>query len=655
MIKVVGIRFQRAGKIYYFDPLDYDLETAMHVIVETARGVEMGTVLIPPKEVDDDKVVQPLKPVIRIATDDDEKVIEKNKEKEAEAYVICKEKIAKHGLDMKLVAAEYTFDNNKLLFYFTADGRIDFRELVKDLASVFRTRIELRQIGVRDETKMLGGIGICGRELCCRSYLTDFVPVSIKMAKEQNLSLNPTKISGVCGRLMCCLKNEQETYEYLNSRLPSVGDSVITPTGMHGEVSGVNVLRQLVKVVVDTGIFRRIWGTESIGNVTAGKAGRKKTNVRSGRTAGKTTVANTAGSKTMRHRRRMSEAKAVRIVRKTIAARNASIVTAVTIAAKSANTATGMTTVRNESTGNAAITVAENIIVTAERMPTVKIVAREEKNVNTAESGISGAIETTTERIIRVETTSVENKTEVTIHSHERLDELHRNGYWIIQDPERFCFGMDAVLLSGFAKVKPGERALDLGTGTGIIPILLEAKTKGEHFTGLEIQPESADMAARSVAYNHLQDRIDIVTGDIKDASARFGAGSFEVITTNPPYMIGQHGIQNDTSAKTIARHEVLCDLDDILRESAKMLKQGGRFYMVHRPFRLAEIFSKMVAYHIEPKRMRLVYPFVDKEPNMVLIEGLRGGKSRLTVEKPLIVYKEPGVYMPEIYDIYGY
>lgn len=253
MIKVVGIRFQCAGKIYYFDPLDYDLETAMHVIVETARGIEMGTVLIPPKEVDDDKVVQPLKPVIRIATDDDEKVIEKNKEKEAEAYVICKEKIAKHGLDMKLVAAEYTFDNNKLLFYFTADGRIDFRELVKDLASVFRTRIELRQIGVRDETKMLGGIGICGRELCCRSYLTDFVPVSIKMAKEQNLSLNPTKISGVCGRLMCCLKNEQETYEYLNSRLPSVGDSVITPTGMHGEVSGVNVLRQLVKVVVDNG------------------------------------------------------------------------------------------------------------------------------------------------------------------------------------------------------------------------------------------------------------------------------------------------------------------------------------------------------------------------------------------------------------------
>lgn len=253
MIKVVGIRFQRAGKIYYFDPLDYDLETAMHVIVETACGVEMGTVLIPPKEVEDDKVIQPLKPVIRVATDEDEKVMERNKEKEAEAYVICKEKIAKHGLEMKLVAAEYTFDNNKLLFYFTADGRIDFRELVKDLASVFRTRIELRQIGVRDETKMLGGIGICGRELCCKSYLTDFVPVSIKMAKEQNLSLNPTKISGVCGRLMCCLKNEQDTYEYLNSRLPSVGDYVTTPGGMKGEVQSINVLRQLVKVIVDNG------------------------------------------------------------------------------------------------------------------------------------------------------------------------------------------------------------------------------------------------------------------------------------------------------------------------------------------------------------------------------------------------------------------
>lgn len=251
MIKVVGIRFQRAGKIYYFDPLDYDLETAMHVIVETARGVEMGTVLIPPKEVEDDKVIQPLKPVIRVATDEDEKVMERNKEKEAEAYVICKEKIAKHGLEMKLVAAEYTFDNNKLLFYFTADGRIDFRQLVKDLASIFKTRIELRQIGVRDETKILGGMGICGRELCCHTYLSEFVPVSIKMAKEQNLSLNQTKISGVCGRLMCCLKNEQETYEELNKKLPAIGDVVTTPEGLQGNVHSVNVLRQQVKVVVD--------------------------------------------------------------------------------------------------------------------------------------------------------------------------------------------------------------------------------------------------------------------------------------------------------------------------------------------------------------------------------------------------------------------
>ena len=253
MIRIVGVRFQKAGKIYYFDPLDFELETAMHVIVETARGIEMGTVLIPPKDVEDDKVIQPLKPVIRVATDEDERVVEENKEKEKEAIAICKEKILQHGLEMKLVNAEYTFDSNKLLFYFTADGRIDFRELVKDLAAIFRTRIELRQIGVRDETKMMGGIGICGRELCCKSYLADFVPVSIKMAKEQNLSLNPTKISGVCGRLMCCLKNEQDTYEYLNSRLPSVGDIVTTQQGLKGEVVNVNVLRQLVKVVVDNG------------------------------------------------------------------------------------------------------------------------------------------------------------------------------------------------------------------------------------------------------------------------------------------------------------------------------------------------------------------------------------------------------------------
>ena len=251
MIKVVGIRFRNAGKIYYFDPKDFEMEVGSHAIVETARGIEYGTVLIAPREVEDDQVVQPLKPVIRVATEEDTKTVEKNREREKSAYKTCQEKIAKHGLEMKLVQAEYTFDNNKLLFYFTADGRIDFRELVKDLASVFRTRIELRQIGVRDETKMLGGIGICGRELCCCSYLSDFVPVSIKMAKEQNLSLNPTKISGVCGRLMCCLKNEEETYEYLNSRLPGVGDTVRTATGETGEVQSVNVLRQKVKVLIE--------------------------------------------------------------------------------------------------------------------------------------------------------------------------------------------------------------------------------------------------------------------------------------------------------------------------------------------------------------------------------------------------------------------
>ena len=251
MIKIVGVRFRKAGKIYYFDPAGMEIETGTHVIVETARGIEFGTVMIPPREMEEDGVVQPLKPVISIATEADEITEQKNKEKEKEAFQICLEKIAKHKLEMKLVEAEYTFDNNKLLFYFTADGRIDFRELVKDLASVFRTRIELRQIGVRDETKILGGIGICGRPLCCSTYLSEFIPVSIKMAKEQNLSLNPTKISGVCGRLMCCLKNEEETYEYLNSRLPNVGDYVTTIEGLKGEVQSVSVLRQLVKVIVE--------------------------------------------------------------------------------------------------------------------------------------------------------------------------------------------------------------------------------------------------------------------------------------------------------------------------------------------------------------------------------------------------------------------
>lgn len=251
MTKVIGVRFRTAGKIYFFAPGKLNIQTGDKVIVETARGVEFGTVVTGEKEVEDDKIMQPLKPVIRIATAEDKKKDAKNRDKEKEAFGICLEKIRKHGLEMKLIDAEYTFDNNKVLFYFTADGRIDFRELVKDLASVFRTRIELRQIGVRDETKIRGGIGICGRPLCCHTYLSEFAPVSIKMAKEQNLSLNPTKISGVCGRLMCCLKNEEETYEYLNSRLPGIGDRVTTVDGLKGEVSSVNVLRQMVKVLVE--------------------------------------------------------------------------------------------------------------------------------------------------------------------------------------------------------------------------------------------------------------------------------------------------------------------------------------------------------------------------------------------------------------------
>lgn len=251
MKNVIGVRFRTAGKVYYFDPLGIDFKRNEHVIVETARGVEYGTVVMPPTDVEDEKIIQPLKPVIRKATEEDAKTEEKNREKEKNAYKICLEKIHKHQLEMKLIDAEYTFDNNKVLFYFTADGRIDFRELVKDLAAVFKTRIELRQIGVRDETKILGGIGMCGRPLCCHSYLSDFVPVSIKMAKEQNLSLNPTKISGICGRLMCCLKNEEDTYEELNRKLPNVGDNVTTDDGFKGEVASVNVLRQLVKVIIE--------------------------------------------------------------------------------------------------------------------------------------------------------------------------------------------------------------------------------------------------------------------------------------------------------------------------------------------------------------------------------------------------------------------
>ena len=251
MTRVIGVRFRNVGKIYYFSPKNLEIKSGDHVIVETARGVEYGNVVLPPRDVEDEKVVQPLKEVIRIANAQDDKKEESNRTREKEAYQICLKKIKEHGLEMKLIDVEYTFDNNKVLFYFTADGRIDFRELVKDLAAIFKTRIELRQIGVRDETKILGGIGICGRALCCHTYLSEFAPVSIKMAKEQNLSLNPTKISGVCGRLMCCLKNEEETYEELNRKLPVVGDRVNTPEGLRGEVQSVNVLRQLVKVIVD--------------------------------------------------------------------------------------------------------------------------------------------------------------------------------------------------------------------------------------------------------------------------------------------------------------------------------------------------------------------------------------------------------------------
>lgn len=258
MTKVIGVRFRTAGKIYFFDPLNFEIKRGDHVIVETARGIEFGTVMTGVTEVEDDKIVQPLKPVLRLATERDVEQEANNKLKEKEAFKICLEKIHARELDMKLIDTEYTFDNNKVLFYFTADGRIDFRELVKDLAAVFKTRIELRQIGVRDETKIVGGIGICGRPLCCHSYLADFIPVSIKMAKEQNLSLNPTKISGVCGRLMCCLKNEEETYEELNRRLPGIGDFVTTDDGLKGEVQSVNVLRQLVKVVVEEGDEKEI-------------------------------------------------------------------------------------------------------------------------------------------------------------------------------------------------------------------------------------------------------------------------------------------------------------------------------------------------------------------------------------------------------------
>lgn len=234
----------------------------------------------------------------------------------------------------------------------------------------------------------------------------------------------------------------------------------------------------------------------------------------------------------------------------------------------------------------------------------------------------------------------------------ERVDDL-QNGYYIIQDPEKFCFGMDAVLLSDFARIKKNELVLDMGTGTGIIPVLLRAKTEGKHFTGLEIQKECAEMAQRSVNYNRLESDVSIIQGDIKEAAAVFGAASFHVVTCNPPYMIGAHGLQNPHVPKAIARHEILCTLEDVVSQASKVLKSNGRFYIVHRPFRLAEIMGVLMKYKLEPKRMQLVYPFVDKEPNMVLIEGVKGGNSRITVEKPLIVYERPGKYTKDILEIY--
>lgn len=438
--------------------------------METARGVEYGHVVLGIREVEDKKVIQPLKAVIRIATPEDDEREARNRRKEKEAFQICLEKIAKHKLEMKLIKVEYTFDNNKVLFYFTADGRIDFRELVKDLASVFKTRIELRQIGVRDEAKIMGGIGVCGRPLCCATYMPEFVPVSIKMAKEQNLSLNPTKISGVCGRLMCCLKNEEETYEELNSHLPGIGDYVTTPDKLKGEVLSVSVLRQRVKVVVTTG----------------------------------------------------NDEKEVR-----------------------------------------EYPVAEIRFKPKRRNDKMHIDDKELKQLEELEKRKENPISMT--------------------NDNERIDDLQRNGYRIIQNKDCFCFGMDAVLLSSFAKAQKNEQVLDLGTGNGVIPILMQAKNPdAAGFTGLEIQAVSADLARRSVELNGIGEAVKIVQGDIKEASTIFGGASFNVVTTNPPYMNENHGLTNPHSAKAIARHELLCTLEDVVREASRCLKMRGRFYMVH-------------------------------------------------------------------------
>lgn len=477
MKEIIGVRFRPNGKIYYFDPQNFEVEAGSFVIVETARGVEYGKVVLGRREVEEGKITASLKPIIRIATEDDTRRYEDNKKKSKRAFGICLEKIAKHKLDMKLIEAEYTFDNNKVLFYFTADRRIDFRELVKDLASVFKTRIELRQIGVRDETKMVGGIGICGRELCCNKHLSEFVPVSIKMAKEQNLSLNPTKISGVCGRLMCCLKHEQDTYEYLNEKLPNVGDFVRTIDGNKGEVMSVNVLRQKVKIVV---------------------------------------------------------------------------------------------TDKDDNKEVMEYPVAELKFKPKRRKNSERLSAESTRHLRHWRT--------------RVESPNLTIKPDVVIKPDERIDDLQCRGYQIIQNSGMFCFGMDAVLLANYVRFKRKGRYLDLGTGTGIIPILLAAKEYGEgtltrkerlavldaidhkiasdhpeikrgltdakpadnaRFIGIELQTECADMAARSVSLNGLDGLVRIDNGDIKEVSCNYKKASFDIVTSNPPYIKGSHGLEN--------------------------------------------------------------------------------------------------------------
>ena len=487
MTKVIGVRFRRAGKIYFFAPGKYtDISEGDHVIVETARGVEYGNVVLGIRDVEYEKVIQPLKAVIRVATPEDDAREAKNREKEKEAFKICLEKIAKHKLAMKLIKVEYTFDNNKILFYFTADGRIDFRELVKDLASVFKTRIELRQIGVRDEAKIRGGIGACGRPLCCATYMPEFIPVSIKMAKEQNLSLNPTKISGVCGRLMCCLKNEEEAYEDLNSRLPAVGDFVTTSDKLKGEVTSVNVLRQRVKVTVT----------------------------------------------------------------------------------------------------------------------------------------LDG-------------------------------DEKEIREYVATKDPMDKA-GMDAVLLSSFATAGKNASVLDLCSGNGVIPILMHAKNPQTKYVGIEIQDVAFNLAQRNASLNNISGDVVFVQGNIKEIKSLTEGRLFDVVTTNPPYMTEKHGIVNPESAKAIARHELLCNLDDVVKAAADSLKVHGRFFMVHRPKRLVQIFDSMTSHGLEPKRIRMVHPYDDKAANMVLIEAVKGGKPQLDVEPPLIVYNHDGSYTQELLKMYG-